>query len=74
MNYLGSTQRMDISGCEGPPLISCIVPVFNGERYLREGLESIRAQTYRPLEIIVSDIEPFASLRANLYSRDESAI
>jgi glycosyltransferase involved in cell wall biosynthesis len=37
------------------PLISCIVPVFNGERYLREALDSIRAQTYRPLEIIVAD-------------------
>ena len=37
------------------PLISCIVPVFNGERYLREALGSIFAQTYRPLEIIVAD-------------------
>jgi len=37
------------------PLISCIVPVFNGERYLREALDSILAQTYRPLEIIVAD-------------------
>jgi glycosyltransferase involved in cell wall biosynthesis len=36
-------------------LISCVVPVFNGERYLREALESIWAQTYRPLEIIVAD-------------------
>ena len=38
-----------------PPVISCIVPVFNGERYLKEALDSIRAQTYRPLEIIVAD-------------------
>ena len=38
-----------------PPVISCIVPVFNGERYLGEALESVRAQTYRPLEIIVAD-------------------
>ncbi len=37
------------------PLISCIVPVFNGERYLNEALESVLAQTYRPLEIIVAD-------------------
>lgn len=36
-------------------LISCIVPVFNGERYLAEALESILAQTYRPIEIIVVD-------------------
>jgi glycosyltransferase involved in cell wall biosynthesis len=36
-------------------LISCVVPVFNGERYLREALDSILAQTYQPLELIVVD-------------------
>jgi glycosyltransferase involved in cell wall biosynthesis len=36
-------------------LISCIVPVFNGERYLGEALDSILKQAYRPLEIIVVD-------------------
>ena len=35
------------------PVISCIVPVFNGERYVQQALESIHQQTYRPLEIIV---------------------
>jgi len=37
------------------PLISCIIPVFNGERYLSEAIESIFKQTYRPLEIIIVD-------------------
>src|SRR5215469_8348389 len=37
------------------PLVSCIVPVFNGEQYLAEALDSILTQTYRPLEIIVAD-------------------
>ncbi len=37
------------------PLVSCIVPVFNGERYLAEALDSILAQTWRPLEVIVVD-------------------
>jgi glycosyltransferase involved in cell wall biosynthesis len=36
-------------------LISCIVPVFNGENYLAEALESILAQTYRPIEVVVVD-------------------
>ena len=35
--------------------ISCIVPVYNGERYLAEALDSILAQTYRLLESIVAD-------------------
>ena len=37
------------------PLISCIVPTFNGERYLAEALDSILAQTYTSLDIIVAD-------------------
>lgn len=37
------------------PLVSCIVPVYNGERYLAETLTSIVAQTYSPIEIIVVD-------------------
>ena len=36
-------------------LISCIVPVFDAERFVGEALDSILAQTYRPLEIIVTD-------------------
>ena len=37
------------------PLISCIVPVYNGERFLTEALESILEQTYQNLEVIVVD-------------------
>jgi len=35
------------------PTISCIVPVYNGERFLSEALDSILGQTYRKLEVIV---------------------
>ncbi len=31
------------------PLVSCIVPVLNGERYLAAALDSILAQTWRQL-------------------------
>lgn len=37
------------------PLVSCVVPVFNGALYLREAIDSIEAQTWRPLEIIIVD-------------------
>jgi len=36
-------------------LVSCIIPVYNGERYLGETLDSVFAQSYRPFEIIVVD-------------------
>lgn len=38
-----------------PATISGIVPVWNGERFLAEALESMLAQTRPPLEIIVVD-------------------
>ncbi len=37
------------------PLISTIIPVFNGERFLAEAVDSIRGQRYPELEIIVVD-------------------
>lgn len=37
------------------PLVSVILCVKNGERFLREALESVVAQTYCPLEIWVID-------------------
>jgi len=35
--------------------ISCIVPVYNGERFLAEALDSILAQSLAPFEVIVVD-------------------
>ncbi len=43
------------SGAQERPLVSIIVPVFNGERYLRDSLDSILAQTYPRTEIFVMD-------------------
>ncbi len=42
------------AGCQ-IALVSVIVPVFNGERYLREALGSVLSQTYSNLELIVVD-------------------
>lgn len=37
------------------PLVSVIVPAYNGERFIAEAIESILAQSYSPLELIVVD-------------------
>ena len=37
------------------PLVSVIVPVWNGQRYLEEALESVAAQDYDPIEVVVVD-------------------
>jgi glycosyltransferase involved in cell wall biosynthesis len=37
------------------PLVSVVVPVYNGERFLGEALESIFWQTYRDFEVIAID-------------------
>lgn len=37
------------------PTVSVIVPAYDAERYLAQALESILAQTWRPLEVVVAD-------------------
>lgn len=37
------------------PLISVCLPVRNGEKYLQQALDSLSSQTYKNLELIVSD-------------------
>ncbi|MFQ5500546.1 MAG: glycosyltransferase family 2 protein [Candidatus Zixiibacteriota bacterium] len=37
------------------PFVSVIIPVFNGEAFLAEAIESIHRQNYHPLETIIVD-------------------
>ena len=37
------------------PLVSVIVAVYNGEKYLAETIESVIAQSYKNIELIVID-------------------
>jgi glycosyltransferase involved in cell wall biosynthesis len=37
------------------PLISVVVPVHDGKDHLAAALDSVFAQTYRPLQVIVVD-------------------
>jgi len=35
------------------PLVSVILPVYNGQRFLKQALSSVTSQTYLPMEILV---------------------
>lgn len=37
------------------PLVSVCIPVYNGEEFLSEALDSVKKQTYPNLELIISD-------------------
>jgi glycosyltransferase involved in cell wall biosynthesis len=37
------------------PLISVIMPVHNGEKYIKEAIDSIINQTYKNIELIIID-------------------
>src|SRR2546426_10444106 len=37
------------------PLVSVVIPVYNGERYLADAIQSVREQTYQNFELIVVD-------------------
>lgn len=38
-----------------PPLVSAIIPVYNGERYIADAIDSVFRQVHRPIEVIVVD-------------------
>ncbi len=37
------------------PLVSIVIPVYNGNNYLREAIDSALSQTYKKIEVIVVD-------------------
>ena len=46
---------MKLTHATSSPLVSVVIPTYNRADLLRECLDSVQAQTYRPMEIIVSD-------------------
>lgn len=55
MHVLFRDSDATASVSEQLPLVSIVVPVLDGERHLRESLDSILAQTYPRTEVLVMD-------------------
>lgn len=63
-------------------IISIVIPVFNGEKFIKETIESCINQTYKEIEIVVVDdfssdksvgiIEKFSDDRISLYKNDQN--
>jgi glycosyltransferase involved in cell wall biosynthesis len=54
----GSTESVSVpinEEMKSFPLVSICIPTHNGEKYLEEALHSVLRQTYRPLELVISD-------------------
>lgn len=59
------------------PLVSCILPVYNGERWLQAAIESVLGQTYPHLELIVindGSTDRSGSIAADLAARDSRVV
>jgi len=50
-----ATGRVVLPPLPDRPLVSVVMPSYNQAAFLREALESVLAQTYRPIEILVMD-------------------
>src|SRR4029077_20706952 len=56
------------------PLVSVVMPVYNGERYLKEAIESVLFQTYKNLELVVVDDGSVDARKTIILSYSDSRI
>lgn len=50
-----STHPQSVTRVKEGPLVSVGLPVFNGEDFVAEAIESILSQTYQNIELVISD-------------------
>ena len=48
-------QQLDRNKVNKPPVISIIIPVYNGEKFIGNCVESVLLQTYKEIQVIVID-------------------
>jgi hypothetical protein len=51
--YISVDNTCRKSSTTDKPLVSVIIPVYNGEKYIREAIESLLSQKYPALEILI---------------------
>ena len=64
------------------PLVSVVMPAYNGEKYIGESIESILRQTYDDLELIIVEdkstdhtlqvIQTYSDTRIHLYTNERN--
>ena len=64
----------DLEYMDEPPRVSVLMPVYNGERYLREAIEGILNQTFTDFEFIIIDDGSTDGTAAILDSYSDSRI
>lgn len=74
MNPEHGTTRGSASGAYAPGRVTIMMPIYNGELFLREALSSLLAQTYANFEIVILDnqsVDGTASICNEFASRDQ---
>jgi glycosyltransferase involved in cell wall biosynthesis len=50
---MATTDHIRQTNTRCRPTVSCLLPVYNGEKYIRESIKSILAQTFSDFELII---------------------